>query len=199
MSFHEPFKVAGQTGLVIAIFVGIMDHDQSCSDSGTPSRPDWVPDGASAGFATRMVPGALPPDQFAAPRSHAKTPKRARLSIDDYAAGIIACDPMILGRAITLIESNSASHQEEAQQLLAKLLSHSGKSRRIGITGIPGAGKSTFIEAFGCHLTDLGLGVAVLAIDPSSSVHGGSILGDKVRMEKLSTRPSAFIRPSPSG
>ncbi|OIR07369.1 putative GTPase [mine drainage metagenome] len=106
---------------------------------------------------------------------------------------------MILGRAITLIESNAPAHQEQAQELLAKLLPHTGKSRRVGITGIPGAGKSTFIEAFGCHLTDLGRRVAVLAVDPSSSVHGGSILGDKVRMEKLATRPHAFIRPSPSG
>ena len=106
---------------------------------------------------------------------------------------------MILGRAITLIESNAPAHQEQAQELLAKLLPHTGKSRRVGITGIPGAGKSTFIEAFGCHLTDLGRRVAVLAVDPSSSVHGGSILGDKVRMEKLATRSHAFIRPSPSG
>ncbi|MBI5381115.1 MAG: methylmalonyl Co-A mutase-associated GTPase MeaB [Opitutae bacterium] len=163
------------------------------------SRPDWVPADAGAGFATRVVQGVSPELAKAERQSSAAAPRRRRLSVDDYATGVLARDPMVLGRAITLIESNAPAHQEQAQQLLAKLLPHTGRSRRIGITGIPGAGKSTFIEAFGCHLTELGLRVAVLAIDPSSSVTGGSILGDKVRMEKLSQRRSAFIRPSPSG
>ncbi|MDQ0269369.1 methylmalonyl Co-A mutase-associated GTPase MeaB [Cytobacillus purgationiresistens] len=104
-----------------------------------------------------------------------------------------------LARSITLIESNAEHHFRPAQVLLHKLLSHSGKSIRIGITGVPGAGKSTFIETFGTYLCDdLGLNVAVLAVDPSSKVSGGSILGDKTRMEQLSRNPRAFIRPSPS-
>jgi len=156
-----------------------------------------VPADAGAGFATYVVQGVNP--DAAGKTKATPAPRRSRLSVDDYAAGVLARDPMVLGRAITLIESNAPAHQEQAQQLLTKLLPHTGRASRLGITGIPGAGKSTFIEAFGCHLTDRGLRVAVLAIDPSSSVHGGSILGDKVRMEKLSQRPSAFIRPSPSG
>jgi LAO/AO transport system kinase len=174
------------------------DHPSSSHESSASSRPDWVPAGAGAGFATRVVPGVGAGSGGGAYQSPA-APRRARLTVDDYAAGVLARDPMVLGRAITLIESNAPAHQDRAQQLLAKLLPHSGKSRRIGITGIPGAGKSTFIEAFGCHLTDRGLRVAVLAIDPSSTITGGSILGDKVRMEKLSQRREAFIRPSPSG
>lgn len=125
-------------------------------------------------------------------------PRRRVLTLDDYEAGVLAGNRTILGRAITLIESNAPAHQDMAQQLLARLLPRTGRSRRIGITGIPGAGKSTFIEAFGCHLTSEGHNVAVLAIDPSSTITGGSILGDKVRMEKLSQQPRAFIRPSPS-
>ena len=106
---------------------------------------------------------------------------------------------MITARTITLVESNAPAHQALAQQVLAKLLPHTGQARRIGITGIPGAGKSTFIEALGCDLIGRGHRLAVLAIDPSSSVSGGSILADKIRMEKLSRLPGAFIRPSPSG
>ncbi len=164
-----------------------------------PSRPDWVPEGAGTGFATRVVQGTPRGEAqtIAAPGS--KIIRRTRLTADDYVKGVLGRDPTILGRAITLIESNATAHQQLAQEVLAALLPHSGKSKRIGITGIPGAGKSTFIEAFGCHLTDSGHRVAVLAIDPSSSINGGSILGDKVRMEKLCTRRDAFIRPSPSG
>lgn len=174
-----------------------MSHTPLPHEGCPSSRPDWVPAEAGAGFATYVVQGVSP--EAAIKTKAAPAPRRARLSVEDYAAGVLARDPMVLGRAITLIESNAPAHQEQAQQLLTKLLPHTGRASRLGITGIPGAGKSTFIEAFGCHLTDRGLRVAVLAIDPSSSVHGGSILGDKVRMEKLSQRPSAFIRPSPSG
>lgn len=159
------------------------------------SRPDWVPEGAGAGFATTIVHGAT---AKGAP-ARAPAPRRRTLSVDDYAAGVLARDPTVLGRAITLIESNAPAHQHQAQQLLTQLLPHSSRAQRIGITGIPGAGKSTFIEAFGCHLVDQGRRVAVLAIDPSSSVTGGSILADKIRMEKLCRRREAFIRPSPSG
>jgi LAO/AO transport system kinase len=120
-------------------------------------------------------------------------------SLDELYQGVLAGDRSLLARAITLAESNLDQHFQKAQSLLQKLLPHSGNSIRIGITGVPGAGKSTFIEAFGMYLCSLGLRVAVLAIDPSSSVNGGSILGDKTRMEQLARNPLAFIRPSPSG
>lgn len=104
-----------------------------------------------------------------------------------------------LGRAITLVESNQESHLTKAEKIIEACLPHSQRSIRIGITGVPGVGKSTFIEAFGSHLVEQGKKVAVLAVDPSSSVSHGSILGDKTRMEKLVTLEKAFIRPSPSG
>jgi LAO/AO transport system kinase len=125
------------------------------------------------------------------------TPRR-RLSVDDYVDGVLAGDRAILGRAITLVESNSPRHQLLAQDLLLRLLPHAGKAHRVGISGVPGAGKSTFIEALGCRLCDVGQQVAVLAVDPSSRVSGGSILGDKTRMHQLATHPRAFVRPSPS-
>lgn len=125
--------------------------------------------------------------------------KRRKLTVDDYVKGVLAGDRMILSRAITLAESNSPVHFELAQQVLQQLLPHTGKSVRVGITGVPGAGKSTFIEALGCLLCERGQKVAVLAVDPSSSVTKGSILGDKTRMENLSRQARAFIRPSPSG
>jgi len=124
--------------------------------------------------------------------------RRRRLSIDDYVDGVLAGDRAILGRAITLVESNSPRHQVQAQELLIRLLPHAGKAHRVGISGVPGAGKSTFIEAMGCHLCDGGQRVAVLAVDPSSRVSGGSILGDKTRMQRLATHHNAFVRPSPS-
>lgn len=159
-------------------------------------RPDWVPDDAGPGFATWVLQGARPSGVVPPPK---RVPRRRALTLDDYIFGVLKSDPTIVGRAITLVESNAPAHQELAQQLLAKLLPHTGGSRRIGITGIPGAGKSTFIETFGSQLIAEGHRVAVLAIDPSSSVSGGSILADKLRMEKLSRQPEAFIRPSPSG
>jgi LAO/AO transport system kinase len=97
------------------------------------------------------------------------------------------------------VESNSRLHEAQAQEVLQQLLPHAGKAKRIGITGVPGVGKSTFIEAFGCFLVEQGRKVAVLTIDPSSARSGGSILGDKTRMERLSREPNAFIRPSPAG
>lgn len=115
------------------------------------------------------------------------------------AAGVLAREPRALARAITLIESSRGDHQARAEALLEALQPHTGKSFRIGISGAPGAGKSTLIEAFGLHLTGRGHRVAVLAVDPTSTVSGGSILGDKTRMERLSRDPAAFIRPSPSG
>lgn len=172
------------------------DPPLSNRDACPAVRPEWVPEGGGPGFATSVLQGVR---TMGAVTASNVRPRRRTLSLDEYAAGVIARDPTVLGRAISLIESNAAPHQALAQQLLARLLPHTGRAQRIGITGIPGAGKSTFIEAFGCFLVDAGKRVAVLAIDPSSSLTGGSILGDKVRMERLCQRPNAFIRPSPSG
>ena len=119
-------------------------------------------------------------------------------SPQEYVDGVLRQDRLILARTITLIESTLPAHQELARIIVDRLLPHTGKGYRIGITGVPGAGKSTFIESFGNMLTELGHKVAVLAIDPSSSRSGGSILGDKTRMEKLAVNANAFIRPSPS-
>lgn len=112
---------------------------------------------------------------------------------------ILTGDRVALSRAITLVESTQPAHQDLAQAVIEGCLPHAGRSIRIGVTGAPGVGKSTFIEALGQHLTGQGLRLAVLAIDPSSQITGGSILGDKTRMARLSTDPNAFIRPSPAG
>ena len=116
-----------------------------------------------------------------------------------YVQGVLDRNRLILSRTITLIESALPAHQEMAKSVINRLLPYTGKAVRLGITGVPGAGKSTFIESFGTMLTKKGLWVAVLTIDPSSTRSGGSILGDKTRMEKLSVNEMAFIRPSPSG
>lgn len=115
------------------------------------------------------------------------------------AAEICAGDRRALARGITLVESTRADHGEQARALLSELMPDTGKAVRVGISGSPGVGKSTFIEALGDHVIGQGRRVAVLAVDPSSSVTGGSILGDKTRMENLSRNPAAFVRPSPSG
>ena len=128
-----------------------------------------------------------------------KKSRRKQFSIDEFVTKIIAGDISFLSRAITLVESTNAKHQEKANEILERCLPFANKSIRIGITGVPGVGKSTFIESYGKHLTRQGKKVAVLAIDPTSSVNKGSILGDKTRMEKLVTDANAFIRPSPSG
>ncbi|MDZ7897287.1 MAG: methylmalonyl Co-A mutase-associated GTPase MeaB [Arcicella sp.] len=122
-----------------------------------------------------------------------------RLSIQEYQQGIISGNRMILSRAITLIESNLPEDKILAQSVLESVLPHTGGSVRIGITGVPGVGKSTFIETFGKYLTQQNKRVAVLAIDPSSQLTKGSILGDKTRMDELSREPLAYIRPSPTG
>jgi len=119
--------------------------------------------------------------------------------LDALLDGIRNSDRAALGRAITLVESNASDDRKRAQELLTNLLPDTGGSRRIGISGVPGVGKSTFIESFGLQLVDEGYRVAVLAVDPSSSVSKGSILGDKTRMEKLAASEGAFIRPSPTG
>lgn len=119
-------------------------------------------------------------------------------SVADFVAGILAGDRVILSQAVTLVESSLPEHQETAQAIIEQCLPHSGNAIRVGITGVPGAGKSTSIDAFGMHLLEKGHKLAVLAIDPSSERSKGSIMGDKTRMEKLSLEQNAFIRPSPS-
>lgn len=120
------------------------------------------------------------------------------LSVEEYTEGLLAGNRVILSKAITLVESSLPKHRDLAQKIIDRCLPYSGNSVRIGITGVPGAGKSTFIESFGSYLTGTGKKVAVLAIDPSSQRTKGSILGDKTRMEELSIDKNAFIRPSPS-
>ena len=124
--------------------------------------------------------------------------RRRELTAAEYVEGIVKGNVTVLGKAVTLIESIADHHQALAQEVIEKCLPYSGNSRRIGITGVPGAGKSSSIDVFGLHVLEKGGKLAVLAIDPSSERTQGSILGDKTRMEKLSQHPSAFIRPSPS-
>lgn len=127
-----------------------------------------------------------------------KRVQRKRYTADEYVAGILDGNITILSQAVTLVESSLHEHQEVAQEIIEKCLPHAGKSVRVGITGVPGAGKSTSIDSFGMHLINAGHKLAVLAIDPSSERSKGSILGDKTRMEALSREKNAFIRPSPS-
>jgi LAO/AO transport system kinase len=122
-----------------------------------------------------------------------------RLAIDAYVEGVLAGDRAVLARAITLVESERADDAAAAAAVLDALLPHAGRSQRVGITGVPGVGKSTFIDALGMHLVkERGQRVAVLSVDPSSPLSGGSILGDKTRMERLALEPAAYIRPSPA-
>jgi LAO/AO transport system kinase len=125
--------------------------------------------------------------------------KKKRLTVDQYVGGVLAGDKIILSKAITLVESTLESDHLLAEQVIEKILPHTGKSIRIGITGVPGVGKSTFIESFGKLITAMNKKLAVLAIDPSSQRSKGSILGDKTRMASLSVDPLAYIRPSASG
>lgn len=135
--------------------------------------------------------------QYGGPKKFRKK-KADKIDIQGLAREVMVGSRTQLSRAITLIESSNAVHKAQAQELLQELLPHTGNSVRIGITGVPGAGKSSFIEAFGTMLCEMGKKVAVLAIDPSSSLSGGSILGDKTRMEELVKKSNAFVRPSPS-
>ena len=121
------------------------------------------------------------------------------METQDHIDGVLAQNRRMVAKTITLIESSLAAHQEKAKAIVDALLPHAGKAVRIGITGVPGVGKSTYIESFGLQLVRQNHRVAVLAVDPSSSKSGGSIMGDKTRMERLSMEPGAFIRPSPSG
>jgi len=171
-----------------------------------PGRtPEWVPKDGKGTFASSVrdgvegghdgMPGVAGNSQNRLPLSA----RRRSLDVEEYVGGVRSGDRVVLGRTITLVESNAPAHVASARQVLTKLLPFTGNSLRIGITGVPGAGKSTFIEALGCHLTAAGHRVAVLAIDPSSSITRGSVLGDKTRMERLARDPHCFIRPSPSG
>ncbi|NAS29795.1 methylmalonyl Co-A mutase-associated GTPase MeaB [Flavobacteriaceae bacterium R38] len=128
-----------------------------------------------------------------------RSKRRKEWSADQLVNGIINRDKVALSKAITIIESKSIKHAKKAAQIIQKCLPHANQSIRIGITGVPGVGKSTFIESLGKYLTSIGKRVAVLAVDPSSSLSGGSILGDKTRMEELVKDDHAFIRPSASG
>lgn len=124
--------------------------------------------------------------------------RRPQLALQDYVDGVVAGDRAVLGRAVTLLESRAPRHRVIAGELLTALMPRTGGAMRVGLTGTPGVGKSTLIERLGLQLVDEGRRLAVLAIDPSSTRTGGSILGDKTRMTQLSNHPSAFVRPSPS-
>jgi len=162
----------------------------SCSrkkERGTGVPPVW---------ATRASVQVIEDFAKSFPSPH---PVTLPLSTDDFVNGILAGDRAILARAITLVESNARAHEEQAQEILNRILPRTGHAKRIGITGVPGVGKSTFLENFGCMLVERGHRPAILAIDPTSTRSGGSILGDKTRMEILARHPHAFIRPSPTG
>ena len=172
----------------------------------TTSKPSWVPEEKNDKFACSVMSGidgikdtTVGNINPALASGKLKPKRKMIMSEDDYVEGVTKGDRMTLSRAITLIESNSPRHFAKAQRVLQRLLPRTGKALRIGITGVPGAGKSTMIEAFGNMLCDAGHRVAVLTVDPTSSVTKGSILGDKTRMGTLSRRPEAFIRPSPAG
>ena len=158
------------------------------------AAPDWHPENAGEQFAAKIVRGGSSTQS-----AELKGNLTQENSPDEFIAGIANGDRNFLARAITLIESNSEKHRTKAAEILQNLNKTAHDAIRIGITGMPGAGKSTLIEALGLYLISKGHKVAVLTIDPSSTKSGGSILGDKTRMEKLSREPNAFIRPSPSG
>ncbi|WP_342432231.1 methylmalonyl Co-A mutase-associated GTPase MeaB [Neobacillus sp. FSL H8-0543] len=163
-------------------------------------KPEWSDPNEPDKFSSVIRKGQELESQATSIPKNIRFQKRQSIepSVEELFNGVIKGDRSLLARAITLVESNAEHHFYKAQELLKKLLYKSGNSIRIGITGVPGAGKSTFIETFGTYLCGLGLHVAVLAIDPSSSLSGGSILGDKTRMEQLARNPRAFIRPSPT-
>lgn len=174
--------------------MGILLYNVSMTDENC-YLPDWTPENGGDAFAIKVRKGI---EGFSDVKKY-QGKKRPQLTIDDYVDGVLNGNKTILARTITLIESNSQEHYETAREVLKRLLPHSGHSFRIGITGVPGAGKSTLIESLGCFLVEQNRKIAVLAVDPSSTVTKGSILGDKTRMEKLSREPNCFIRPSPSG
>lgn len=160
------------------------------------NRPEWIPNNAGNEYTSNVMKGISYDEDRAIVKKKIVKPKK--FSVDDYVNGILSSDLVSLSKAITLIESNSNRHSQIAQEVLKNILPKTGNSIRIGISGPPGVGKSTFIEALGMFLTENNIKTAVLAVDPSSTVTRGSILGDKTRMELLSREKNAFIRPSPS-
>lgn len=174
-------------------------------DNDDDLRPSWVPKEKNPEFACTVMRGidsavnSVTSAKYYPKENLRRVPLRKKMSVEEYVEGVKKGNRMILAKAITLIESNAPKDFDKAQRVLQALLPRTGHSLRIGITGVPGAGKSTFIEAFGQLLCQQGYKVAVLAVDPTSSITGGSILGDKTRMQKLSREPNCFIRPSPSG
>ena len=174
-------------------------------DNDDDLRTSWVPKEKNPEFACTVMRGidsavnSVTSAKYYPKENLRRIPLRKKMSVEEYVEGVKKGDRMILAKAITLIESNAPKDFDKAQRVLQALLPRTGHSLRIGITGVPGAGKSTFIEAFGQLLCQQGYKVAVLAVDPTSSITGGSILGDKTRMQKLSREPNCFIRPSPSG
>ena len=165
-------------------------------------KPEWIAekDKGDSKFASFVMTGIQEEnDALRVAKDAAVVSAPPKLSVDDYVEGVLAGDRMRLSRAITMIESNAPRHFAIGQEIVQRLLPHTGKAVRIGITGVPGAGKSSLIETLGTMLCEQGKRVAVLAVDPSSSLTRGSILGDKTRMENLAKQKNAFIRPSPSG
>ena len=156
-------------------------------------KPEWTHVNSGKEFASEIVTGTKKLKTKTAPPL-----KEKNYDLKTLVKGVREGNRTLLAKAITLIESNAEKHFLPTQELIKELLPYSGNSIRIGITGVPGAGKSTFIENFGLYLIEQGHKVAVLAIDPSSTISKGSILGDKTRMELLSRNPKSFIRPSPS-
>jgi LAO/AO transport system ATPase len=169
----------------------------------TTYKPEWAPEGAGKEFAGQVMIGVSGGHdgmtEARKPTVQKSIIRRPRLTTQDYIDGVLSRDRSILSRAITLVESNAQAHFQQAQEVIQAILPYTGSSTRVGITGVPGAGKSTFIEAFGSYLCQNDKRIAVLAVDPSSTVSRGSILGDKTRMENLAKEKNAFIRPSPSG
>ncbi len=157
--------------------------------------PEWHKNEDNSKFATKIVTASPIKMESALVDNLINN----EIMIDEFVKKILLNDRMVLAKAITLVESNSENHAEKAKEILKSILPKTGNSIRVGISGIPGAGKSTLIEALGLYLISIGHKVAVLTVDPSSSVTKGSILGDKTRMEKLSREVNCFIRPSPSG
>ncbi|MCX7832848.1 MAG: methylmalonyl Co-A mutase-associated GTPase MeaB [Ignavibacteria bacterium] len=157
-------------------------------------KPDWVPENAGKEFTTKLIESKLSQTEI-----QTRLIKQKSFNLEDLVQGVLNNDRTLLAKSITYIESNSKSYNQKAREILKRILPFSGNSIRIGISGLPGAGKSTLIETLGLFLLKKGYKLAVLTIDPSSTISKGSILGDKTRMKKLAREKNCFIRPSPSG
>ena len=166
----------------------IVQHTEECPSLQHPEN-DAQYTGLQVNSGVEQLPSVNP---------YLKRKRKPQLTPAEYVEGIRKGNRAVLGQAVTLVESRNAEHQIIAQEVIEKCLPYTGNSRRIGITGVPGAGKSTSIDSFGMHVIKGGHKLAVLAIDPSSERSKGSILGDKTRMERLAIEPDVFIRPSPS-